>query len=133
MKRDIESRQDIEQLVNSFYDKVKKDDIIGFIFNDVARVNWENHLPIMYSFWENIIFYTGGYNGNPITVHQHLNKLMPLTGEHFKRWLKLFTGAVDELFEGEKAFIAKQRATSIATMMEIKIKSASDKNNSVKQ
>ncbi len=60
MKKDIENRKDIELLVRSFYDKVKADDTIGYIFNDIAKVNWEKHLPVMFDFWENVLFYTGG-------------------------------------------------------------------------
>lgn len=121
MKRDIENRSDIELLINSFYDKVKRDDVIGFIFNDVAKVNWEQHLPVMYDFWENIIFLTGNYTGNPMTVHMHLNQITPFKKEHFERWLKLFISTVDELFAGKKAMLAKERAQSIATIMQAKI------------
>ena len=124
MNRDIENRKDIEQLINAFYDKVRKDDVIGFIFNDVVKVNWQKHLPLMYNFWENIIFYTNNYNGNPMMVHMRLSERTPLTREHFERWLKLFTGTVDELFEGNKATIAKEKALSIATILEIKITGA---------
>jgi hemoglobin len=123
MKSDIEGRADIERLINSFYDKVKSDDVIGFIFNDIAKVNWEKHLPVMYDFWENIIFLTNKYVGNPMNVHLQLNEQVPLKSEHFQRWLLLFTGTVDELFEGKKADIAKQKAVSIATIMETKIAS----------
>lgn len=130
MKRDIQSRQDIEQLVNSFYEKVKEDDVIGYIFNDVREVNWDTHLPIMYQFWDNAIFYSGGYFGNPLKSHQSLHSTINLTTEHFQRWINLFVETVDELFFGEKAEVAKQRAVSIATVMELKIlpKKASDNN-----
>lgn len=121
MKNDISNRADIEQLVNVFYDKVRKDEVIGYIFNDVANVNWEHHLPRMYDFWENIIFQTGGFRGNPMTVHVQLHRKSPLSKEHFDRWQELFLQTVDELFEGEKAGLAKQRALSIATMMQIKV------------
>jgi len=121
MKKDIENRQDIQLLVNSFYEKVKQDPEIGFIFNDIVKVNWEKHLPLMYDFWENTLFYTGGYTGNPMEMHQRLHQLVPLTAEHFKRWTHLFTSTVDELFNGEKALLAKQRAISISTLMQIKI------------
>ena len=121
MKKDIENRRDIQQLVNSFYDKVREDPSIGFIFNDIVKVNWEKHLPVMYDFWENTLFYTGGYTGNPMEMHQRLNKRVPLTAEHFNRWTQLFTSTVDELFKGEKALLAKQRAISISTLMQIKI------------
>ena len=39
MKTDIRNRKDIEKLVNTFYDKVKTDEVIGYLFNDVAQVN----------------------------------------------------------------------------------------------
>lgn len=121
MKRDIENRNDISLLINTFYEKVKKDKVIGYIFNDIAKVNWDEHLPVMYNFWENIIFFTGTYNGNPMPVHKKLNDKTPLNADHFKEWIKLFAQTVDELFEGDKAELAKQRAVSIATMMQIKI------------
>ena len=50
MKKDIANRTDIELLVNKFYDKVTADTTIGYIFTDVAKVNWELHLPRMYDF-----------------------------------------------------------------------------------
>jgi hemoglobin len=121
MKKDIENRQDIEILVNKFYDKVKLDEVIGFIFNDIVKVNWEKHLPRMYDFWENTIFYTGTYTGNPMEIHKHLNRVVPLSTEQFLRWNKLFVLTVDENFDGNHASVAKQRAISISTVMQIKI------------
>jgi len=121
MKKDIENKKDIEKLVDSFYEKVKKDEMIGFIFTDIVRVNWERHLPVMYDFWENSLFYTGSYTGNPMEIHKHLHKLIPLTSGHFTQWTLLFTSTVDELFDGEKATLAKQRAVSIAAVMQFKI------------
>jgi hemoglobin len=121
MKKDIGSKMDIELLVNSFYEKVKADDTIGRIFTEIVKVNWEKHLPIMYRFWENSLFYTGTYEGNPMEIHKHLHRAVPLSPEHFKRWTILFTSTVDELFEGKTATLAKQRAVSIATVMQVKI------------
>lgn len=121
MKHDIKGRADVEHLVNTFYDKVKQDDVIGFIFNDVADVVWERHLPVMYDFWESIIFLTNKYIGNPMVVHTNLNERVRFTREHFQRWVALFTATVDELFEGKKANIVKEKAISIAAIMETKI------------
>lgn len=132
-KHDIENRKDIERLINSFYGKIKQDSVIGFIFNDVAKVNWEKHLPVMYDFWESIIFFKNTYNGNPMLVHIHLNKIVKLKEEHFERWLQLFTNTVDELFEGEKASLAKERAINIAIIMKTKIATVSNNNISFKQ
>jgi hemoglobin len=124
MKKDIENREDIELLITTFYEKVKLDETIGYIFNDIAKVNWEQHLPVMFDFWENVLFYTGTYDGNPMILHQHLNRVVPLTKTHFKQWEKLFTETVDELFDGTNAMLAKQRALSISTVMQMKIMTA---------
>ena len=121
MKKDIENKEDIERMVRHFYQKVIADDVIGFIFTDIAKVNWEHHLPVMFTFWENVIFYTGGYDGNPIEIHKHLNRLYPLKTMHFIRWNELFEKSVDELFAGINASLAKQRALSISTVLQIKI------------
>jgi hemoglobin len=131
MKRDIESKKDIEVLVNTFYEKVKADPLIGYIFNDVRKVNWDKHLPVMYDFWDNAIFYSGGYTGNPLKTHEQLHAFCHLDTKHFDRWTELFTSTVDELFEGDKAGLAKQRARSIAAVMQIKIFNKSGDGNAV--
>ena len=121
MKKDIEDIADIRILIDHFYVRVVPDPMIGSIFTDTFKVNWEKHLPIMYSFWENTLFYTGNYTGNPMMIHRRIHELVQLTPEKFDRWVTLFCSSVDELFEGEKAELAKQRAESIATIMKIKI------------
>jgi hemoglobin len=118
MKTDILDIKDIQALVDSFYEKVKRDEIIGPLF---AHVNWERHLPVMYSFWENALFFTGGYTGNPLKTHRAFHERSPLNPDHFMEWQRLFISTVDELFAGEKAELAKQRALSISTVMQIKI------------
>lgn len=121
MKKDILTREDIEILVNTFYGKIKKDELIGYIFTDIRHVNWDKHLPVMYDFFENMLFFTGSYTGNPMEVHKHISRLFPLTPPHFTRWILLFNTSVDELFEGKTAELVKQRAKNISTIMQIKI------------
>ncbi len=121
MKKDIENRDDIIRLVNAFYNKVRPDPAIGYFFSEVVNVDWEKHLPVMYNFWENIIFHVGSYSGNPMKHHLSLHQKSPMKKEHFNRWIQLFNETVDELFEGEKTEQAKQRALSIATVMQINI------------
>ncbi len=121
MKKDIENREDIIRMVNNFYERVKPDKTIGYFFRQVVAVDWEKHLPVMYNFWENIIFHVGGYTGNPMKHHMDLHQRSSMKKEHFSRWIELFNETVDELFEGEKAEQAKQRALSIATVMQINI------------
>ena len=123
MKRDITERKDIELLVNSFYRKVEQDQLIGHIFTDVAKVNWDHHLPKMYEFWETILFGQKGFKGNPMEVHFTLNQKHPLDAAHFDRWKSIFIDTVNEHFEGEFAGQAIQKAQSIADLMFFKISS----------
>lgn len=104
--------------MNCFYNKVKQHPALRPFF---AKVNWESHLPLMYNFWENAIFYSGGYTGNPLKTHEHIHHSFPFSKDHFDAWLQLFISTVDEMYAGEKAALAKQRAISIATVMQIKI------------
>jgi hemoglobin len=121
MKNDIQDKQDIIQIVNTFYDKVKQDQVIGHFFNSVMKVDWNKHLPKMYNFWDNVVFYTNNYTGNPMQVHKNIHGLNAFSAADFKQWYQLFAATVDELFEGEKAELIKQRALSVATIMQIKI------------
>jgi hemoglobin len=117
MKTDITTRVDIEKLVNAFYEKVKTDEKIGYLFTDVAKVKWELHLPKMYDFWENIIFFTGNYEGNPMVKHKELHEKSTMNTGHFQHWNSLFNETVDSLFEGTKAEEIKQRAMNISAAM----------------
>ncbi|MBV8255221.1 MAG: group III truncated hemoglobin [Chitinophaga sp.] len=129
-RREIKMREDIELLVNSFYDKVQKDEVIGFIFNDIAKVKWSVHLPKMYNFWESLLL-NGSYSGNAMEPHFRINKLIPLEPAHFQRWLQLFEATVHELFTGEVSDLAITRAKSIAEILKFKMNSINhpDQNN----
>ncbi len=121
MKHDIESKEDISLLVNTFYTTIRADEILGPIFNDVARVDWERHIPLLTEFWNTIVFSTPGYKGNPMQVHIDLHEIFPLKEEHFRHWRQLFFNTVDELFTGPTADHIKQRATHIASLMMYKV------------
>ncbi|WP_018479892.1 group III truncated hemoglobin [Pontibacter roseus] len=117
MKTDIKDEQDIKLLVDTFYVSVREDDLLEPIFDGFAQVNWEHHLPIMYSFWSSVLFGTMAYKGQPFPKHMRL----PVDRQHFARWVELFTQTVDSLFEGEKAQEIKQKATSIAQVFQMKM------------
>jgi hemoglobin len=121
LKKDILNRSDIELMISAFYNKVKSDKLIGFLFTDIVKVNWESHLPIMCNFWENALFFSGNYTGNPMNLHQHLQHIQPLESKHFTRWVSIFVKVVDANFKGSTATLAKQRAKSIAKLIEEKV------------
>ena len=121
IKRDIETRADIELFLTSFYDKVKLDETIGIIFTEVVPVNWSHHIPVITDFWETILLDNPVYRKNAMEVHYSLNKIFPLQKKHFEAWLRIFNATLDDMFTGDKASLAKKRALSIASLMEHKI------------
>ena len=121
--RDLSNRTDIEIFVRSFYDRVKKDELLGPIFNDIAKVDWEKHLPVMFDFWEFTVLGTAVYSGNAMAPHFELHKKTPLSPEHFARWLQIFNSTADALFAGENTELMKSKANNIAGLMEYKLNS----------
>ena len=121
IKKDITTRADIEKLIVQFYEAVKKDPTIGFIFTDAIPINWENHIPLIVDFWETILLDNMVYKKNAMEVHYDLNKKISLKKEYFASWLLLFCSTVDKLFTGKTATLAKTRAASIAAVMEFKM------------
>lgn len=120
----LESRQDIEMLVNLFYTKVQQDEVIGFFFTDVAKTDWSKHLPKMYAFWETLLFGRPIYKGNPMAVHFPINAKVALEKHHFAHWVKCWTETVEENFSGEMADLAVYKATNIAALMAHKMEVA---------
>lgn len=116
-KQDIRTEEDIILMVNSFYEKVNQDSLLSYVFNDFAQVDWNSHLPKMYSFWNTLIFAKQSYKGNPFAAHIPL----PIKAEHFDKWIQLFNQNIDEHFVGEVAEQTKQRAFSIATIFQSKM------------
>ncbi|HRW98729.1 MAG TPA: group III truncated hemoglobin [Cyclobacteriaceae bacterium] len=126
-KPDITTRKDIEVLVSRFYEKVRNDDTIGFIFSDIAQVNWDHHLPVMFDFWEMVLLGSGGYKGDTMTSHIQLNKKIELKPVYFQQWLKLFNQTLDENFSGPKTNEARDRANNIANLISFRVSQSAHK------
>lgn len=109
--KDIQTRTDIIHLVDSFYEKVKTDELLGPVF---AHLDWPKHLPTMYNFWTSMILGDNSYQGNPFQKHIPLK----IDSTHFDRWLKLFHETVDQNFEGFNSVEIKNRAQSIAKLFQ---------------
>ena len=119
--KDIATRGDIELLMNTFYERLLADENISYIFTDVAKLDIKTHIPVIADFWETVLLNKNVYHNNTMKIHLELNDKIPLEKGHFDVWLKHFTATVDEFFEGDIALLAKQRARSVATVMQIKI------------
>ncbi|TXE09089.1 group III truncated hemoglobin [Gelidibacter salicanalis] len=117
MEHDIFSLEDVKTLVNTFYDKVREDELLAPIFNKVIKDRWPAHLETMYTFWQTVLLGEHTYTGSPFPPHAKL----PVSKAHFDRWLELFYSTIDEQFEGEIAEEAKWRASKMAEIFQFKI------------
>ena len=121
-KHDITNREDVSRLVHTFYGKIRQHPVLGPIFEDIIT-DWDSHFELLTDFWESQLFPLKKYGGNPITAHLKVDEKMrgSLTMDHFGQWINLWTATLDELFKGETAWIAKNRARKISTMLFLKI------------
>lgn len=120
-KNDIENREDLLLLVQGFYKKLLADESISYLFTDIAKIDLPHHLSVLVDFWDSLLFNTNTYQKNAMQPHLALHHQSPLQKNHFDIWLRYFKITVDDHFEGEKAFLAKEKATNIANVMQIKI------------
>lgn len=111
---DIAGRDDLERLVRAFYAKAMDDTMIGYLFTDVAKLDLEEHVPVITDFWEQMLFGGEAYRGGAFGVHADLHARSPLRRGHFNRWLALWEQTVDELFAGPQAEAAKAHARRVA-------------------
>jgi hemoglobin len=111
---DIETREDCERLVRAFYGKAMEDELIGWIFTDVAHLDLDEHVPVVTSFWETVLLGNQSYFGGAFGVHAKVHEKAGLRKAHFQRWLVLWCRTVDELFDGERAAMAKVHGLRVA-------------------
>jgi hemoglobin len=121
MKKDIETREELEEFLRAFYKKAFADELIGHFFTEVVPLDLKTHIPVIANFWESVAFNKPNYRKNVMEVHQHIHHLSKIKKEHLDRWVKIFTETLEESFEGAKTELMKQRARSIATLMDIKL------------
>lgn len=119
--KDITTKEDIIFLVDQFYGKAIEDERIGVFFTTVVPLNFDEHLPVMYNFWESVLLGGTSYKGNPMLKHIELHRKQALQEEHFTQWLTLWEQTIDEHFTGSVAETAKARARSIKAIMQHKL------------
>ena len=120
-KGDILGRREIETLMRRFYASVRQDAVLGPVFDEVARVDWDEHIPKLCDFWETVLFRTGGYRGNPLGVHRVLAGQVAMDRGMFDRWLELFRETVEGNFAGENAGHIVRVAADMANVLHSRI------------
>jgi hemoglobin len=112
--RDLDDHDAVAEMVICFYRDVAMDDLLGPMFNDVAKVDWAEHLTKLTAFWCRALFAIPGYEGNPFRAHQRIHAQRAFTKAHFERWLDLFYGTIDSRWAGPNAEKAKAFADRVA-------------------
>jgi hemoglobin len=111
------SEEMIRDLVHRFYAEVRRDPLLGPIFN--ARVkDWDEHLDKLCAFWSSVVLMTGRYKGRPMPVHAAIAEISPA---HFARWLGLFEATARMLCPEPAAAVFVDRSRRIAESLEIGI------------
>lgn len=110
------TRENIEEMVMSFYRRVLKDDIVGPFFiaklgDDMNNEHWKPHLKLLVDFWASIALGDPSYRGNPFAPHMSMGELKR---ETFEQWLVLFYATLDEVYEPQIAAQFKERSSIIA-------------------
>jgi len=105
----------IRRLVETFYDRVLKDEDLGSIFRRALSHRWDEHLAVMVDFWSSVALRTGRYQGKP----QVAPRGMALVEGHFQRWLALFETTAHEVCGPEIAEFFVDRARRIADSLQI--------------
>ncbi len=128
-KKEIKSREDVSLLVNTFYSKVQRDELLGPIFNKIIT-DWKTHLELLTDFWETNLFFERKYFGNPLHTHIEVDKKThgTINELHFGTWINLWIQTIDELFEGDAAQTAKNRARNMGTFIHLNIFDARKKD-----
>lgn len=119
-KKDLKDREDIHRMVTTFYATVRKDDVIGPIFNRIIpEEKWPDHLERLTDFWESVALGHYTYVGNPRIVHQEVDakEHYGITQQHFSRWIHLWFENVDSLFQGPLADHAKNTARKMSSAL----------------
>ncbi len=111
---DLATPEHVAELVRRFYGDVAQDSLLGHLFNDVAKVDWSEHIPILTAFWCRALFSMPGYSGNPFRQHALIHKQSNFTVEHFERWLELFHETVELGWVGPNADKVRALARNVA-------------------
>jgi len=111
------SENGIRLLVDRFYEKVRRDEALGPIFEAaIAEDEWPAHLSTMHDFWSSIMLTSGRYHGNPVVAHRRVDGITPAL---FERWLALFAETCSELFDQAIVAAFMDKAKRIATSLQL--------------
>lgn len=107
--------REIRALVETFYARVREDDLLGPVFEGRIGHRWDAHLETMCDFWSSVLYATGRFRGDPIGSH---TRIPGLAGPHFDRWMELFTRTARDVLPTEHAEDVIARSVRIRAVLE---------------
>jgi hemoglobin len=108
--------EDLDRVVRAFYGRVRKDPLLGPIFNGAVD-DWEHHLRKLQAFWSSVMLWSGRYKGQPMAVH--IGQAPHMTPEAFQRWLSLWGETTDALLAPAAAAALQEKASRIAESLSL--------------
>ena len=108
----LPDRDDIVRLVDAFYEKVRRDGVLGPVFNPLVH-DWDEHKALLVRFWSSVVLGTREYRGNPMAVHRPL----PIDDGHFGRWLGLWRATTQEVLDPAHAELMYGHALRIGASL----------------
>ncbi len=108
----LPERDDIVRLVDAFYGKVRRDAMLGPVFDPLVH-DWDEHKATLVRFWASVVLGAREYRGNPMAVHRPL----PIGDEHFGRGLGLWRLTVDEVLPPAQAGLIYDHAMRIGASL----------------
>lgn len=107
----------ISLLVDRFYDRIRKDERLGPIFENAIGDEWAAHMPKMKQFWSSVTMNTGLYSGKPVPAH---TKLETVQSADFDIWLTLFEQTLHDTAPSPEAVLYfMERAQRIAQSLKL--------------
>lgn len=126
--RDLAALDDagLSVLVETFYGRVRQDDLIGPLFN-AAIDDWPHHLKSLATFWNSVMLGSGRYKGQPVPAH--MKHRAHITPAMFTRWLLLWKATTDELMQADAAAALQAKAERIAESLQLALFFRPDRSN----
>jgi hemoglobin len=114
---DLDHRSAIHGVVVDFYRELVFDDLLAPVFDEVAEVDWAEHIPKLVDYWCRVLLDEPGYAGAILAAHRHVHELQAFRIEHFDRWCALWVQSIDARYAGPSAERAKAHAARIAATL----------------
>lgn len=105
------SPESIEELVRAFYADVRKDALLGPVFDKALHGQWDAHLQRLVDFWSTVLLGSRSFKGNVLDKHMQLHDVTPA---HFAAWVRLWNGHTSRMFAPEVAHGLQAAAHGVA-------------------